>query len=203
MNRSPVTLRAARSARDDGRRFARYLDQAAEGFFGFMLGRRKDDILARAFLEPGHDLSFQNVEFAERDGSAVGMVSGYTAEQHRQSSERPLLRAAGKFNFRMMVVGILCAPLFRVIDSVADGDFYLQAVAVDPEARGEGVGSLLIDRIEARAVAAGSRRIALDVSAKNKGALKLYGRRGMTVESQWPKRLWIPGLRLLRMTKPL
>ena len=59
------------------------------------------------------------------------------------------------------------------------------------------------DLIEERAVANRSAGLALDVSAKNEGARRLYERRGMTVESQWPKRLVIPGLRFFRMTKTL
>ena len=43
----------------------------------------------------------------------------------------------------------------------------------------------------------------LDVSAKNEGARRLYEHLGMTVESQWPKRLAIPGLKFYRMTKAL
>ena len=198
-----TTFRAAKPTFDEGRVFARYLDEAAEGFFRFMLGRRAVDIVATAFTQPVHDLSYQNVTFAERDKVIVGMVSGYTAEQHHRSSDRPLKLAAGRRNLRMMVVSILCAPLLRVINTIADGDFYLQAIAVDKELRGEGVGSALIDFVEECACAAGSARLSLDVSASNEGACKIYGHRGMTVESQWPKRLAIPGLKFLRMTKVL
>jgi ribosomal protein S18 acetylase RimI-like enzyme len=203
MHQYSTVLRAANPTFDEGRVFARYLDTAAEGFFRFMLGRRAVDIVATAFIQPDHDLSFQNVTFAECDKVIVGMVSGYTAEQHRRSSGRPLKRAAGRWNLRLMVVSILFAPLLRIIDTIGDGDFYLQAIAVDKELRGDGVGSALMDSIEDLAVASGSARLALDVSAKNEGARRLYERRGMTVESQWPKRLAIPGLRFVRMTKEL
>lgn len=37
--------------------------------------------IATAFAQPDHDLSYQNVTFAERDNVIVGMVLGYTAEQ--------------------------------------------------------------------------------------------------------------------------
>ena len=98
---------------------------------------------------------------------------------------------------------MLFAPLMRVTDAIADGDFYLQAIAVDRELRGDGVGSVLMDFFEERARASGSTRLALDVSARNEGACRFYARRGMTVESQWPKRLAIPGLKFYRMTKAL
>ncbi len=203
MDRHSIFLRAANPTFDEGLAFARYVDQAAEGFFGFMLGRRVAEILAAAYIQPDHDLSYQNVTFAERDNVIVGMLSGYTAEQHRRSSRQPLNRAAGRRHLRMRIVQILFAPLMRITDSIADGDFYVLFIAVDKELRGEGVGAVLMDSSEERARASGSTRLSLDVSAKNEGARRLYERRGMTVESQWPKRLPIPGLKFYRMTKAL
>ena len=203
MPKSALKFRTANPSFDEGRFYAEYLNQAAEGFFRFMLGQCFIEIIAKAFRQPGHDLSYQNVTFAEREKIIVGMVSGYTAEQHRQSSDQPLKEAAGRFNLRMMVVSTLFAPLFRIIDTIADSDFYIQAMAVDQELRGEGVGSALMDFVEEHARANGLTRLSLDVSARNKGAHKLYEHRGMIIESQWPKRLAIPGLKFFRMVKSL
>jgi ribosomal protein S18 acetylase RimI-like enzyme len=203
MQKPSIKFRTANPIFEEGRVYARYLDQAAEGFFRFILGGRSVDIIATAFTQPGHDLSYKNVTFAEREKVFVGMVSGYTTEQHRRSSDRPLKQAAGRFNLRMMVISTLFAPLFRIIDTIADNDFYIQAMAVDKELRGEGVGSALMDFVEDHARAYGSTRLSLDVSAGNQGARKLYEHRGMTVESQWPNRLAIPGVKFFRMVKAL
>lgn len=203
MDRNSIVLRAAKPTLDEGLTFARYLDEAAEGFFRFMIGRRVEHVIATAFLQPGHDLSHRNVTFAEQEGAIVGMVSGYTAKQHRASSRRPLKEAAGKGNLRMRIVSVLFVPLMRIIDSINDEDFYVQAIAVSKELRGGGVGSILMDFIEEQARASGSTRLALDVSAKNEGARRFYLNRGMNVESQWPKRLPIRALKFYRMTKKL
>ena len=40
MDRDSIVIRAANSTPDEGLEFARYLDEAAEGFFRFMLGPR-------------------------------------------------------------------------------------------------------------------------------------------------------------------
>jgi ribosomal protein S18 acetylase RimI-like enzyme len=168
-----------------------------------MFGRRAGNIIAAAFTRPDHDLSYQNVTFAEREEVIVGAVSAYSAEQHRRSSDRPLREAAGGCHLRMTILSTLFAPIMRIIDTISDGDFYLQTIAVDREMRGEGVGSALMDFVEDRARTLGFNRLSLDVSAGNQGAYELYRHRGMTVESQWPKRLVIPGLRFLRMTKTL
>mgnify|MGYP006428236703 CR=1 FL=1 len=203
MNQQPITLRNANPTFDEGLAFARYLDEAAEGFFRFMIGRRSTEIIAKAFALPGHDLSYQNVTFAERDDIVIGMASGYTAEQHHRSSLGPLKEAAGGRNVRMRIVLMLFAPLMRIIDSIADGDFYLQAIAVDEQLRGDGLGTLLMDSLEQQARKNGAARLSLDVSAGNQGATRFYERRGMTIESQWPKRLKVPALTFYRMTKEL
>ena len=203
MDLESIVLRAAKPTFEEGLVFARYLDEAAEGFFRFMLGRRAEQIIATAFTQPDHDLSYQNVTFAECDNVIVAMGAGYTAEQHRRSSRQPLRQAAGRRSLRMRIVLVLFAPLMRIIDSIADNDFYLQAIAVDEELRGSGVGTVLMDSLEQRARASGSTRLALDVSAKNESARRFYERRRMSIESQWPKRLKIPALRFYRMTKML
>ncbi len=203
MDRHSIVLRAANPTFEEGLSFARYVDEVAEGFFRSWLGRRSEDIIATAYAQPDHDLSYQNVTFAERDNVIVGMFLAYTAEQHRHSSFQPLYQAAGGRSIRMRIVPILFAPLMRIIDSIADGDFYLQSIAVDKALRGDGVGSILMDSFEEKARASGSTRLSLDVSAKNEQARRFYERRGWTIESQWPKRLPIPGLRFYRMTKTL
>ena len=203
MGRDSIVLRAAKPTLDEGLTFARYLDEAAEGFFRFMIGRRVEHVIATAFLKPDHDLSYQNVTFAEQEGAIVGMVSGYTAKQHRVSSRRPLKEAAGRRNLRMRIVSVLFAPIMRIIDSTGDEDFYIQSIAVSRELQGGGVGSTLMDFIEEQAKASGSTRLALDVSAKNANARRFYSNRGMNVESRWPKRLPIRALKFYRMTKEL
>ena len=202
MDNHSIILRAAQPTFDEGLEFARYLDEAGEGFFRFMLGRRVGDIIATAYTQPDHNFSYQNATFAEHDKVIVGMVSGCTAEQHRRSSDQPLKLASGYRALRMMRVAICFAPFRRFLNTLADGDFYLQAIAIEKELRGQGVGSTLIDSIEDRARATGSTRLSLDVAAKNKGARKLYERRGMTVESGWPRLWFVPRL-LVRMTKLL
>ena len=202
MDRHSIVLRAAKPTFDEGLEFARYLDEAAEGFFRFMLGSRAVQVVAEAYTQSDNNYSFQNVIIAEHDQLIVGMALGFTAEQRRRFSDRPLKQAAGFPALRMRAVRILCAPLLRILTTIADGDFYLLAIAIDKEIRGEGVGSALMDSIEERARASGSTRLSLDVSAKNEGARRLYERRGMSVESEWPKVRFLPRL-FVRMTKTL
>ena len=203
VDQKQIILRNAIPQYDEGLYFARYLDLAAEGFFRFMLGRNSQDILARTYLQPGHDLSYRNVMFAEHDARIVGMFCGFTAEQHHHSSRRVLGNAAGRWNLRMRIISALFAPMMRIIDNLADQDFYLQAIAIDADLQGQGIGSRLLDAVEHLAISSGAGRLVLDVSVNNENASQLYLRRGFCIESTWPKRLHIPALAFQRMVKQL
>jgi len=203
MEDSHVALRPAQPEFEEGLLFARYIDTAADGVFRFMLGKTADRILAKAYLEPDHDLSYQYVTFAETGATIIGMVSSYSSEQHRRSSDGPLVRAAGWRAPRMGAVTAIAAGLFRFLDRVPDGDSYLQAVAVDQDRRGDGVGSALIRHAEARGRSDGCTRIALDVAVDNHGAQKLYEQLGFVVEATSPRSAIIPEGQVHRMAKVL
>lgn len=202
MGGQSVVLRAAEPTVDEGLVFGRYLDEAAEGFMRFMLGRHAPQVIAEAYTQPDNDYSFQNVVFAEYEGSIVGMAAGFTAKDHRRFSDRPLKQAAEFPALRMRAVSILCAPLLRILESIPDGSFYLLAMAVEENIRGRGVGSSLFDSVELRARQSGSSRLSLDVSVKNEGARQLYERRGLSVTARWPTLRILPPL-FVRMTKAL
>ncbi len=203
MDKPTIVIRNAKPTFEEGVTFARYLDIAAEGFFQLLLGQRAADIIGRAYIQTQHNYSHENALFAEKDNHIVGMASGFTAKQRRSFTDQPLKQAAGLVALRMMAVKTLFAPMMRILNSIADGDFYVLSLATNAELRGLGIGSSLMDAMEKRAVTSGCARIALDVSANNTGARSLYERRGMRVESQWPKRLNIPKLKFYRMAKVL
>jgi len=203
MSKPSIQLRPARPERKEGLLFARYLDEAAEGFFRFWLGPDSAEILAHAFTRPGHDLSYEHVTFAVRGDQTLGMTCCYTAEQHSQSSDRPLREAPGFRPARASIIAVILRPIMRILDDMEDGDFYLQAIAVDEECRGAGLGSLLMGLVEARARDVGATRLCLDVSSGNTGGRRLYERLGMTIVKQSPKLFFAPKFRLLRMAKTL
>ena len=198
-----MEIRVAEPTSVDGLAYARFLNLAADGFFDFMLGKKYVDIIADIFATPAHDFSYQNAIFAEQDGQIVGMASGFTAAQHHRCSDQVLTKAKEFPAFRMFLIHIAFGSLWRFLDSIKEGDFYLQAVAVTPELHGRGVGSMLIQSMEATAIERDSKRFVLDVASKNENAQRLYLRRGMSVEAMWPKRFSLVNFRVLRMIKPL
>lgn len=198
-----ISLRPADPTLGDGYTFAGLLEQAQEGLFRIALGCKANEIVARAFLEPRHDLSYEFVTFAERNGRIVGMGAGYTAEAHRRFTGQPLEAAAGRRRYRFAAFVRLARRVLRFIETIPDGDFYVRALAVDPEYRGSGIGTRLIGSMEDAARAAGSTRLALDVAAKNHDGRRLYERLGMTAEAESPKWFGLPNTNIIRMTKAL
>ncbi len=198
-----ITLRPAVASIDEGVLFARYLNVAADGAFRALLGKDYDQVIGEAYLSPGHDLSYETVVFADQSGRVAGMASGYTSKQHEQSSDEPLHRATGFRTVRMAAFSVLGRGMKRFIKTVPEGDYYLQAVAVDIEYRGSGIGSMLLDYSEETGRAAGCARIVLDVAGKNTGARQLYERRGMGLEATSPSILLIPNTRAHRLVKSL
>lgn len=75
------------------------------------------------------------------------------------------------------------------LEAVAAGSWYLNVIAVYPEFRGLGIGSMLIGRAEELARAAGASLISLVVEEDNAGAHKLYLRHGFT---EWARRRYVP-----------
>ena len=201
MNHPLIVTRTANPNYDEGLLCGRYLNEAADGFFRFMLGDQFTHIIAKAFPQTNHSYSFQNVIFAELENRIVGMALGFTSEQYRRFSDFPIKEAAGRRYLRMKIVKIIFAPMFRIIETIADGDFYILAMAIDKDLRGKKAGSALMCSLQERAQANGSVRLSLDVSANNEVARKIYENWGMTIESQWPKRLPITALTFYRMAK--
>ena len=200
---APLSLRPAAATVEDGLVFARLLDEAQEGVYRKVLGRRAGTIVARAFTEPGNDLSHQHVIFAEQGGRIVGMASGYTAQSHRHFTDQILEATGGWRRYRWAAFVRVARRVFRFIDTVPDGDFYVRALAVEPLDRGAGIGTFLLGCLEDTARAAGAKRFALDVAAKNRDARRLYERLGMTAEAESRRWFRLPNTNLIRMVKAL
>ena len=198
-----VTVRAALPSAEEGERFAEFFDVAEGGVVRQLLGKRSEQIMAAAYLSPGHDHSYETVHFAEIDGQIVGMASSYDSGYHAASSLRPILRAAGVRSIRAIPFALFGWRLMSFMDTVPEGDFYLVALAVDGTRRGEGIGTVLLEDTLERARSAGAERLVLDVDFDNEGGRRLYERWGMTVEVESPSVPFMPNERVLRMVKPL
>ncbi|MBO6604985.1 MAG: GNAT family N-acetyltransferase [Roseicyclus sp.] len=155
---------------DQRERVARLYWQAFRGKLGRVLG---PDDKALRFLTPvlhgSHAISALNA-----DGALVG-VAGFSTPQDTfvAGTEADLCKVYGRFGamWRGLLLEMLDRPRSTEI-LVMDGIF------VAPEARGQGVGSALLDGIVEEAKARGLAGVRLDVIDSNPRAKALYERKG-------------------------
>ncbi|MEM7068337.1 MAG: GNAT family N-acetyltransferase [Pseudomonadota bacterium] len=76
-------------------------------------------------------------------------------------------------------------PLFELHD-IADGHWYIDCLAVFPQARGKRVGAMLMDDFIDRGKAQGFEHASLIVESGNKTARQLYESRGFTTTETRP-----------------
>lgn len=189
-----VALRPARHDEGDALAYAGFLNTAAGGFFTQLFGGSWRRIIARVALVPGHELSLENVVFAEVGGRAVGSCAGGAQGSIPAGL---IVRAAGWNAVRAAGVWVAGLPTTSWLTKREPGDWYLQSLAVLDDQRGDGVGTDLFADALARAQEAGARRMVLDVRVGNDGAQRLYERLGMVVLAESPGPT-LPGVHRVR-----
>jgi ribosomal protein S18 acetylase RimI-like enzyme len=126
---------------------------AAPGEDPWEIGRQ------RAARDTG-GFSYRNSVVAEVDAKVVGALVGYPVADEPEPVDPDITP-------RMFV------PL-RELENLAPGTWYVNSVAVFPDARGLGVGSRLMRWAEQKAAELGLRGPSLIVSDTNVGARRLY-----------------------------
>ena len=195
-----IRIRPARPDPDEGRLFARFVEEITEGGFRIMLGPRVVDVLAHAFVQPGHTMSYQTTSFAERDGQIVGMVCGHLALALRECDEALMTAPGNRFRRRLGVAFVSLRR--RMIGHPYRGEFYVEFLIVGSAVRGTGIGGVLMDAAESAAREAGAGRLTLDVVVRNIRAQRFYERRGM-VRVQDPSKSRLGRRVVVRMAKTL
>ena len=80
------------------------------------------------------------------------------------------------------------------------GVLSINGVAVTETARGQGVGSALLDAATAEAKRRGARKITLNAHSTNTGARRLYERHGYITEGTHPQEFLIEGTYIDKLT---
>lgn len=143
--------------------------------FGAKLGRvlgpaeRGIGFVAEA-MDPNYALAIR-----AGDGGALLGVAGFKTEAGAfvGGGWGDLRRHYGLFG------GLWRAPLLELLErKPRPGELLMDGILVAQEARGRGLGTLLLDAIKSEALARGARRVRLDVIDSNPRARALYTREG-------------------------
>lgn len=123
-------------------------------------GESLEEAGARRYARSGVAFSFENCLLAELDGQVVGMAHSYPMDADPTAAAEP-------------------DPVLRPYSELEDpGSLYLAGLAVAEPLRGRGLGTRLMQAVDARARALGRPRVSLICLERNDGAMRLYRRLG-------------------------
>lgn len=175
-----VALRSARP--DDAPDAARLIHAAGPALYRLLFGPRDEDVLrlfVSLFRLPRNPFSYENGLVAEQDGRIIGLALYADAAYRRRIGRRMFwlaLRYRGPFALLRRLPDAL--DVMACVSTPPPGAFYLSILAVDPECRGQGIGSRLLEEVHRRAADAGSPGVALHAELDNTAAQRLYQRHG-------------------------
>lgn len=164
---------------DDAEALAKLIDIAGEGIPSWLWRQSAapdqsalDIGIERAQRETG-GFSYKNAAITRVGPVVAGMLLGYPIEQAPEDDPDDLP-----------------APIapFVALEKQSVGTWYINALAVFPAHRGQGLGASLLDHSEMCATQAGLRDLSIQVYAQNHGAVRLYTRHGYRVVAKDPVR---------------
>ncbi len=188
-------VREARS--EDAQAAARLMYMSGPETALAMFGPREEQALtALELLFRGrmHQFSYEHACVAELHGRVVGLALGMSGGQWAEVGEATGKELAGELRQHLGLVRFVrllrsTLALARSFPAPRPEDFFVQMVAVFPEARRGGIGRLLMECMEERGRQAGARRLALDVLMENEDARAFYRALGFTEEFTVQSRL--------------
>ena len=181
-----VTIRRAEA--HDGAAVAELLTEAFLDKFRRIFGKRIAQgrkALTEMFIL--HWDVFNGTYVAEADGEVVGFITLLIKE----SPSMPIWPVARAFLRHLGFLGV-CRALIGLpflLKRIGKEDCYIQAIGVDEEWRGQGIGTALLKRAEEYAKERGKPYLTLEASQTNGAAIRLYRRLGFVIVRQLPSPL--------------
>jgi ribosomal protein S18 acetylase RimI-like enzyme len=183
------TLRRAQPDASDAQAFAKLYRMATINMMEGYLGPQAYQILARLFLLPNHEHSYDLTTFAIEDGAPAGLLMGYTTEEHERMGGRTLMLYA-RYGFFGLLRGIPMIlnmrPLRAVTATMPPNAYCIKGIAVDPAHRRKGIAAQLMQHAEDLARQADCTQMVLDVRTMNEGAIAFYEACGYQKAAQTP-----------------
>lgn len=153
---------------------ARLFLVSSDGLAAYIWGRMDmpglslAEIGARRYAREGVAFSYQNCVVAAHGSRVVGMLHAYPMERPDPPAPET-------------------DPVLRPYSELEDyGSLYISGIALDPEFRGHGIGTRLLEAAAARARALGLPRLSLICFERNARAMALYRRAGFVAIDRRP-----------------
>jgi ribosomal protein S18 acetylase RimI-like enzyme len=176
-----------RDARPDDRAGPRLLYLSAQPYYDAYTGspERSCRMLEAIWRKPGHTAGYDGCRLLCDDGRPVGVLVAFPAEAGDALARRFLavsLLRRGVWRWPHVLRHLRAAA--AVMPIPPERTLYVDALAVDPEARRHGGATALLHDAEATAARSGLRGVSLDTGLQNHAAQALYATFGFTVRGE-------------------
>lgn len=148
-------------------------------------GVTAEDFLRAAFVDGAGMFGFPRHWVGEMGGRVVAAGTGYSGEvnlRNMLTATRQIMLCYGPVSAVPVMLNGL--RLERIIQPPPKQTYYLAHLGVNPDLRGEGIGTRLVEHLLKLGRAAGFQRAALDVAVSNPLAQALYERLGFVLEEE-------------------
>ncbi len=185
-----VHIRPAEPTATDAAAFAELANMASHDILADIAGPDVEQALISMFL--GDDTLYRSCQVwvVDVDDEVAGMLCAFTGRQKAdltEETDRQLLARPGARSAAAVRVQNQLQPISEFIDAVPIGAFYVQFVAVQPHARGNGYAGRLMALAEDLARETGSTTLELDVETDNAAALRAYLGQGLEIARTSPE----------------
>lgn len=177
-------IRTAEPTATDAAVFAELANMASHDILADIAGPDVDQVLISMFRRDDNLYRFRQVWFLDVEGEVAGMLCAFTGSEKAElnpETDRQLLKQPGAISEAAVRAQNQLQPISEFIDTVPKEAFYVQFVAVYPQARGNGYAGQLLAFADTLARETASTTLELDVETGNAAALRSYLGQGMVI----------------------
>ncbi len=204
-----VHLRLAEPTPTDATAFAQLANMASHDVLTDLVGDDVEQALISMFLRDDNLYGYRHVWFLGDEHGIAGMLCAFSGQQKADlntETDRQLLAFPGAVDESLMAARNQLQPISDFIDTVPIDAYYIQFLAVYPQARGKGYARQLLALANELALDHGASTLELDVETGNEPALNAYRGNGLQIIRTSPEVTYDRqnrGLALHRMVKTI
>lgn len=170
---------------DDCYKIAQLFSMASDGVADYVWSRLTKDYPGLTPLEIGSKryandqsvFSYKSCIVAERNGEVIGMMATYPIEEASENNSEATTESKEPSNE---------PDILAPYNMEAPGTWYICALALFPEFRGQGLGTQFLSIAHQQAQEKGFQELSLLCFEQNTGAMRLYERNGFKVIDRAP-----------------
>ena len=130
--------------------------------------------------------SYEHSRFLEVGGKPVGIAVAYDYQTQKKEGRRTFWAMINCLKWTFLKQLSELRQSGALMARTREGDYYLSNLAVYPEYRGQGYGTIIMDSVEKMAADTGGKRVVLDAEVNKLRTIQFYKGRGYEIEETLP-----------------